>query len=636
MLLTLASFVSAAPAQSPLVDWAGLPASEFAAAAAAYFERADRISEDSGSQYAPDETRAVVQLAWSRFLDDAEFLASGDWQTVAKLASLFAGKSNWLGDSAAGGPSERLAVFRAAVSARIASEPLAAESIESLEAVDGALEIAGVSRSELAPRAVRWMETHDWQSLNLSQRVRLANLLHVERAPVDKLSVRWTGLLTPAAAGDYVFQQLRQHHIDGTLRVSLGGRIVLDSASHAKPTDDGSGRVEVVGDSVALAAGESVPIIVEYQYDSESMVQNHELAERIFPMAVLLWQRGDGKAEIVPSAAFSTAAGEEGLNAEYFAGADFGNTVLTRVDPGVQMIWSGWQIASEFADEQAAVTENCLESILNGRISDIPDVASFLEYDLPRLLKRLPAKDRMAITQLLTSDTEGLRVTSCDCCRQILRHMFMLPEAAVADYLTAWTDVRDVERSRPLSYPGWGEGSYLNHCYDDYGWIAHYIRGAKSSIAQTLIDESLERADGSCNLMIAYCVAHAEVIDRRSEIVREALESRLKGDALTGDSRATWLLARAFYEEVNAGGIPRPQLGMPYLEEASLVAESDEMQFRIAQEMAARYGALGQVDAAASILNRAASQHPEHAEEISQWRAQTESLAERYRSASVE
>ena len=62
----------------------------------------------------------------------------------------------------------------------------------------------------------------------------------------------------------------------------------------------------------------------------------------------------------------------------------------------------------------------------------------------------------------------------------------------------------------------------------------------------------------------------------------ERLEARLADESLTGDRRVNWLLARAQAEEIRRGRphehyltVERPLAGRAWIEEATLVAESE-------------------------------------------------------------
>ena len=71
------------------------------------------------------------------------------------------------------------------------------------------------------------------------------------------------------------------------------------------------------------------------------------------------------------------------------------------------------------------------------------------------------------------------------------------------------------------------------------------------------------------------------------------LDAKLAEESLTGDQRVTWLIARSFAAEVAIRRKPQLLLGKEYLEEASLVAQSQDYKFWALQELMARYSTLG-------------------------------------------
>ena len=72
--------------------------------------------------------------------------------------------------------------------------------------------------------------------------------------PKDNFSVRWTGILEAAAAGTYQFQTTS----DDGVRVWINGQSHISNWTYHSPTVN-------TGPQVSLAAGQRVPIVVEYQ-----------------------------------------------------------------------------------------------------------------------------------------------------------------------------------------------------------------------------------------------------------------------------------------------------------------------------------------------------------------------------------
>ena len=73
----------------------------------------------------------------------------------------------------------------------------------------------------------------------------------------------------------------------------------------------------------------------------------------------------------------------------------------------------------------------------------------------------------------------------------------------------------------------------------------------------------------------------------------QEFKPRLDDETVTGDVRVTWLIGRAFAEEALVSHLPRLLRGREYLEEATLVAESDDYRYWALSELATRHVALG-------------------------------------------
>lgn len=91
-----------------------------------------------------------------------------------------------------------------------------------------------------------------------------------------------------------------------------------------------------------------------------------------------------------------------------------------------------------------------------------------------------------------------------------------------------------------------------------------------------------------------------------------------------------WLIARARAEEIRFGpadphqtGVERLGAGRQWLEEAELIAETESVRLRVLREMVARLIALGDIQHAAAMIERAQAKLPSATSRaaITQWRA---------------
>ena len=134
--------------------------------------------------------------------------------------------------------------------------------------------------------------------------------------PADNFSVRWSGEVQAVEAGSY---QFRTNSDDG-VRVWVNGALVIDNWTPHGPTLDTSS-------SIALAAGQRVSIVVEFQeYGGGALLQLSWLR----PGAA--WAPVPASQLIAPGAPPAAGSGT-GLQARYFANADLqGTAVLSRVE----------------------------------------------------------------------------------------------------------------------------------------------------------------------------------------------------------------------------------------------------------------------------------------------------------------
>jgi hypothetical protein len=142
----------------------------------------------------------------------------------------------------------------------------------------------------------------------------------------ETFSVRWSGEVEPRYSETYSFHTVS----DDGVRLWVNGVRVIDDWS------DHSARETTAG--IALAAGQRVPIVMEY-YDN-----------RLDARAQFFWSSPSRAKEIIPTERLYPAtplpppppppAGDgAGLLGEYFHDMEFGDIALTRVDPAVDFTW---------------------------------------------------------------------------------------------------------------------------------------------------------------------------------------------------------------------------------------------------------------------------------------------------------
>jgi hypothetical protein len=151
-----------------------------------------------------------------------------------------------------------------------------------------------------------------------------------------------------------------------------------------------------------------------------------------------------------------------------------------------------------------------------------------------------------------------------------------------------------------------------------------------------LEEHYLEMPDGGCCLSVAYIVGYGHQIEGRIKEWIEKLETRLDDDAVTGDRRVNWLLARAHAEEIckSRGGrhfttLHRSLAGQNWIEMACLAAQSEPVRLRAHKELAVRLVASERLEGARQWLDFAATRFSDAAstEAIAAWRQQIDEVA---------
>ena len=536
-----------------------------------------------------------------------------------------------------------------------------AGSFDTLYETTVTLRQAGAPDAEIAATVAAWANANDASGLSLAAKSWLYRALDDDQIDPDRLSVRWTGSLTAPATANYVLAQRQQFHADGAMQVWVDEQLVLDTTDAvtvvagtgiANPSEDDD-RFQT--SPIALVASEPVSLQVDYVFDEPTMARSREFDERLFPMAVLDWQPAGGEWTSIPQSAYRTPTGEAGgLRGEYFADTSWGQSVGERIDPGVQFTWYvGSPVFSANQDKQRELLDVIWPSVQQGVSTSVWSEADraatrkdpFLEWHgvemtdyalivMFRMLPTLTVVEQRQVIEDLTNDEEGLARICPYHMRCLLARSFgALGDDELFNLIAAWSSVREPETSRPLPYPGHAYGTFLAFSYDRYGWVGHYLRGPRFSVSERLVEEQLVHEDGSCNLMIVYVTAFSSLFESKRIGLRERVDAQMETLPATGDVKASWMLARAYLEEVQRIGRPRPSAGVPLLEEAYFfAAESSAVKFRLLQELVARLIATNRMQVATDLISGATGNFttPTQTEQLASWEAKAVELAAYY------
>jgi hypothetical protein len=152
---------------------------------------------------------------------------------------------------------------------------------------------------------------------------------------------------------------------------------------------------------------------------------------------------------------------------------------------------------------------------------------------------------------------------------------------------------------------------------------------------EQLADGYLELPDGGCCLPVAYTLTYGYWGQKRLATWIDQLDARLEDARLSGDARVNWLLARAQAEEIrHSPASPywltreRSLAGLAWIQEATLVAESEPVVLRAHQELSARFTAREQLDGARQMLAKAEQRctSAPSAQLLATWRGELDGL----------
>jgi hypothetical protein len=216
---------------------------------------------------------------------------------------------------------------------------------------------------------------------------------------------------------------------------------------------------------------------------------------------------------------------------------------------------------------------------------------------------------------------------------RLMQAIYLLPGKEQLTLVGEWALARPQPRYQVLEFPALATGTYEDTDYDYFWRMGHVLQGPYGTDVQTLWTRYLVRPNGECNLALAYMTAYSirEVSFRRDgrflHVFNDRIKEALDDNTVTGDKRVTWLLARAFADEVMLSSHPLVSPRSQYLSEARLVAESSDYKFWTLREIAARYASLGDVDNVNKTVGDFAGETPDQQVEIAAWRSKAAAIA---------
>jgi hypothetical protein len=487
--------------------------------------------------------------------------------------------------------------------------------------VMGQSRVPATNANNRAHAAQRQWESSRAKQLSLREQMDVLKSLDVaDKMDKRQVSIRWTGRLKAPADGTYTFDQVSSLSGSSRVRLWLNEVLVLDSVSADKASPSYQSQ------PVSLTSGKPVNFRMDFVH--------HSASPGNFPVAILTWKSDVLDKQIIPATAFLRPDGRNaGLRGEYFVDANWGRRVSERVDEAVDFIWDRAPVENGFFTTRREIVKSCLSRLMNPAFlatMEANEAEIYAKEYIPYLIAGMSASERMAFVDALTRQPNLLRGMPLTDLALPLQTLDLLDEEKHVSFLLAWAGVNPQMRSVPGSYIQ-GFGSYVTANVEPFSRIARACR--KIEFAETL-DVSCILPSGECNLTLIYVLINVGKSNGKIVDVLKKINTILADKEIQGNTRMTWLLAKAYAKEVGISQITRPGRGLPELREAFSAAESAEYRFWALQELVARLVTIGSSDEARSLIDSVKNQFPEQEkqEAMTRWLATGEDLARQYQS----
>jgi hypothetical protein len=507
-------------------------------------------------------------------------------------------------------------------------------SLEKLQRVHQRMLTAQLPATSVDALTLNWLQGRDVRTIeNVEQLTWL--LEQVQRAarrdggPLE-LAADWSGSVQPPVDGEYTFSvcpvnlnfEANRHFCRQTIRVRLGGEQVVHCTA-----DSWNWQSE----PVTLSADQKTPLRIELSYScSEAPLFASHPA-----VAILRWQGPGMERQLVPASALWTVdGGENGLEASYVLKLAEGQRQVSRVDAGLNFIWHHGNLIDP---EDGALHQALADQLF--AVAQAPSTLAQWESDQAArqqewagahwaLLQSLDAPARKQWAGTLVAHP----VLLADCPRQAavaLYHSCRFGGAdAALELFGHWA------QEHPDVRPAWAMDFYDRN-RADYRTLAGMMVWHYRPHLQALEQRYLELSDGSCSLPVAYTLSYGYWVQNQIHQWIEQLDTRLDGAEPSGDSRVSWLLARAQAEAIRRGRagrhwrtMERSLAGLGWIQEAALVAQSEAVRLGVFRQWAARLAADENFAAAESVLDTAAQRCTSSASTsaLSEWRQALDQL----------
>lgn len=427
------------------------------------------------------------------------------------------------------------------------------------------------------------------------------HLLRPEAPDLRQITVTWSGEITPPASGQYFFDispevmstsaGTNSYHQEA--RVEVSGQMVV------RATGD---NWQQLRNPIELKRGESIPFQVTLTSASRRRIPRAGIGQ--------LYWRGPGiDQQIVPASVLSSegAAGvnchvvwSDKLKRSYTDEARMsevdqvflGTTISTFGNPFEMLVAELLERYTHLQHLSSASTEKPNTGQTKHRFVH-PVVDGSGGHQLLLVHATSAQRRQFANTLIQHPDT----FEEAQLWEMLKLHDLLQPgaERESLDLLGAWM----TKHSNWAPRLAIGPEEYFRTNRGSFRFACNSLLWQHEDSMAWLESDYLESEDWGCSLPVAYVLAYGYLQQNRIQDWISQLDARLDDETLVGDPRVNWLIARAFAEEIrhevadrHVRGVPNLAVGMEWLDEAMLVAESEKVKGRLRIERASRLTSL--------------------------------------------
>lgn len=386
------------------------------------------------------------------------------------------------------------------------------------------------------------------------------------------------------------------------------------------------------GVPVTLSSGQQIPIRVDFAYQRTAKSSSNKA-----PMAILYWEGPGVTKAVIPSNALYPSSGSgQGLLAVYRSGGDGVPKTWTQVDPEIDHIWLlGRAVVPTHPAAEAAVAQSLRLAAATSpaylATSGTVDPAAV--KDLYNILKKLAgylsSQQRASLLQDIADRPALLSSFTWDQLERIYYFYRTGSPDEALDLIGQWSQLH------PDAECVISEDFYTAN-RKQYRDVTIALVWQHRSHSDRLEQRYLVMPDGGCCLPVAYTLGYGHLVLGTIGDWIGQLDGQLDNSELTGDRRAGWLLARAQAEEIRYGRPDRHVeskehifAGRQWLEEATLVAQTEPVKLRANKELLARLATYQVASKAGDFLDGVEQRFTTDASAavLAEWRTELQEVA---------